>query len=52
MGARPCVFFTMSPVIQKTWIFALERTPETYSFQAYLRQIERDFAAEAYTLDF
>ncbi len=32
--------------------FALERTPETYSFQAYLRQIERDFAAEAYSLDF
>jgi predicted nucleotidyltransferase component of viral defense system len=32
--------------------FALERASETYDFRAYLRQIERDFSAEAYTLDF
>jgi predicted nucleotidyltransferase component of viral defense system len=32
--------------------FALELAPETYNFRAYLRQIERDFSAEAYTLDF
>ncbi len=32
--------------------FALERTPETYDFRAYLRQIERDLAAKDYTLDF
>ena len=32
--------------------FALERTPETYDFRAYLRQIERDFAVADYTIDF
>jgi predicted nucleotidyltransferase component of viral defense system len=32
--------------------FALERAPEAYDFRSYLRQIERDFSAEAYTLDF
>lgn len=32
--------------------FALERAVEPYNFRAYLRQIERDFLAEAYTLDF
>lgn len=32
--------------------FALERMPEVYNFRAYLRQIEHDFLAEAYTLDF
>lgn len=32
--------------------FALERAPESYNFRVYLRQIERDFSAEAYTLDF
>ena len=31
--------------------FALERNPEDYNFQGYLRRIERDFAAEAYALD-
>jgi len=32
--------------------FALERAAEVYDFRAYLRQIERDFVAEAYTIDF
>ena len=32
--------------------FALERAAETYNFRACLRQIDRDFSAEAYTLDF
>jgi predicted nucleotidyltransferase component of viral defense system len=32
--------------------FALERLPAAYDFRSYLRQIERDFSAEAYTLDF
>ncbi|MEZ4710631.1 MAG: nucleotidyl transferase AbiEii/AbiGii toxin family protein [Caldilineaceae bacterium] len=32
--------------------FALENKAEAYDFRAYLRQIERDFSAEAYTLDF
>jgi len=32
--------------------FALERNSDAYDFRAYLRQIERDFLAEAYTLDF
>ncbi len=32
--------------------FALERASEAYNFRTYLRQIERDFSAEAYTLDF
>lgn len=32
--------------------FALERTPKVYDFRAYLHQIERDFLAEAYTIDF
>ena len=32
--------------------FALERAPDVYDFDAYLQQIERDFAAEAYILDF
>lgn len=31
--------------------FALERAADAYNFRAYLGQIERDFAAEAYTLD-
>jgi len=32
--------------------FALERSPNAYDFRTYLRQIEHDFLAEAYTLDF
>lgn len=32
--------------------FALERAPETYNFRDCLHQIEWDFAAEAYTIDF
>jgi predicted nucleotidyltransferase component of viral defense system len=32
--------------------FAVERAPEAYNFRSYLQQIERDFSAEAYTLDF
>lgn len=32
--------------------FALEHAPEAYDFRSYLRQIERDFSAEAYVLDF
>ena len=32
--------------------FALESESDLYDFRAYLRQIERDFLAEAYTLDF
>lgn len=32
--------------------FALELAPEAYNFRAYLRQVKRDFSAEAYTLDF
>lgn len=32
--------------------FALERAPEMYNFRSYLRQIERDFSAEAYLFDF
>ena len=32
--------------------FALERAPEAYDFPTYLRQIKRDFLAEAYTIDF
>ncbi|MFZ0544017.1 MAG: nucleotidyl transferase AbiEii/AbiGii toxin family protein [Candidatus Promineifilaceae bacterium] len=31
--------------------FALELHPETYDFRAYLRQITRDFSAEAYAVD-
>ena len=32
--------------------FTLERAPESYDFRGYLHQIERDFTAEAYTIDF
>ena len=32
--------------------FALERLPEDYNFRAYMHQINRDFLAESYTLDF
>jgi predicted nucleotidyltransferase component of viral defense system len=32
--------------------FALEHAPEAYDFRAYLRQIKRDFSAEAYALEF
>ncbi len=32
--------------------FALERIPDAYDFRAYLHQVNRDFLAESYTLDF
>jgi len=31
--------------------FALELDPESYDFRVYLQQVERDFSAEAYTID-
>lgn len=32
--------------------FALEQAPDAYELHSYLRQINRDFSAEAYALDF
>jgi predicted nucleotidyltransferase component of viral defense system len=47
-GGTALRFLFEIPRFSEDLDFALERAPEAYDFRAYLRQIERDLAAEAY----
>lgn len=51
-GGTALRFLYRIPRYSEDLDFTLERAPEVYDFRAYLRQIERDFLAEAYTIDF
>lgn len=51
-GGTALRFLYEIPRFSEDLDFALERAPEKYDFRAYLKKIEVDFSAEAYTLDF
>jgi len=51
-GGTALRFIYNLPRFSEDLDFALERAIEAYDFRSYLRQIERDFLAEAYELDF
>ena len=51
-GGTALRFLYSIPRYSEDLDFALERASEAYDFRACLRQIERDFSAEAYQLDF
>lgn len=50
-GGTSLRFLYQIPRYSEDLDFALERAADAYNFRAYLRQIERDIAAEAYALD-
>lgn len=51
-GGTALRFLYQIPRYSEDLDFALERHPDLYNFRDYLSQIERDFLAEAYTIDF
>ena len=51
-GGTALRFLFSIPRYSEDLDFALERLPDAYDFRTYLHQINRDFLAESYTLDF